>query len=177
MPSFPVWKTFSGNSVMIDSRDNLYWFFFSDKKIRKQIPELPKHHGLVWDIGCNVGFYAVECANNGSRVVAFDISGKCCWMLKQTAELNHLNIVTVHRGFTVKTVNFQNEISSHTESKLQENGSLCSITWREAAVIFGIPKTIKMDIEGGEKEFLESKEFMDWIKKNKIEFICEKHEQ
>jgi hypothetical protein len=49
------------------------------------------------------------------------------------------------------------------------------MTYKEAAAQFGVPKVIKMDIEGHEEVFLKSAEFKDWLLRNKVALVMEIH--
>lgn len=50
-----------------------------------------------------------------------------------------------------------------------------SLGFEQAAECYGVPDMIKMDIEGGEADFLISPKFKHWIVKNNIVLMIELH--
>jgi hypothetical protein len=52
---------------------------------------------------------------------------------------------------------------------------LLSITYLEAEQLYGTPAFVKMDIEGGEQEFIESTPFQAWVTQRGITLLIELH--
>jgi len=49
------------------------------------------------------------------------------------------------------------------------------MSFQEAERIFGTPKLIKMDIEGGEKDFFDSQDYKEWLIAHSIVWLVEIH--
>jgi FkbM family methyltransferase len=132
-------------------------------------------NGLAWDIGCNIGLWSIAAAQAGARIHAFDISARAVDLLRRTAETNNLAI-TPHLGtlHADRPFTFGPLLSSHTENK-PASGALASMDFAAAAEKWGTPQAIKMDIEGGEADFLNSVRFRDWLTENRIQWIVEIH--
>ncbi|MBX7156825.1 MAG: FkbM family methyltransferase [Verrucomicrobiae bacterium] len=120
----------------------------------------------------------MNAAQKGHEVIAFDISPKAINLLRKGARANQVNIQTVEGAFSVEPYFYTTPTSSHTENqaiKTSGSGQRKSITFLEAAERFGIPQVIKMDIEGNEKEFLQSSTYRDWLTQHNILWIFEMH--
>ncbi len=179
-PSFKVGKTVFGLTMYFDFRDNAVWWARSADKIErdeKVFDFLTSFKGTVWDVGSNVGIISLRGASLGHRVIAFDISRKALALLEASARKNRLNITTVQRAFSTRSFSYDSPTSSDTENAIRESaaGKERSITFMEAARQFPLPDLLKMDIEGGENEFIESEEFKQWILENHITWVVEFH--
>lgn len=180
-PSVPVCKTIWGVEMFMDLRDSLHYLALPAARIEAGEPwRFPATPGLVWDVGCNVGIYAVAAALCGNRVKAFDISPKACWLLRQTAEMHELPIQVVNRAMAVYDWLVQFPCSAHVENRAwpgragQGMRQATAITYVKACYD-EIPALIKMDIEGAEAVFLNSVNFKSWIIEHRITLAVETH--
>lgn len=151
----------------------LVWDQFGEESI--QLPS----SGLMWDLGCNVGYYTLKAASQGCRVVAFDISPINLSVLEQSVRDYGLEdkvktvlspVTTVERKWSASE---SGSPSAACEFKVGSGNK--SITYLQAAKLFGVPSFIKMDIEGGEKEFLVDDRFHNWLQTYGINFVVEVH--
>jgi FkbM family methyltransferase len=132
--------------------------------------------GKVWDVGCNFGFYAMVAARANNQVFAFDMSPRALAMLARSCKLNHLAVTPVERPLTTTRQNYATPLTSDCTNRCVDgSGDSKSMTYLEAEALYGAPAFIKMDIEGGEREFLESHPFQEWIQANRITLLVEVH--
>ena len=110
-------------------------------------------------------------------MTAFDISRKALDLLRKSAIKNNLTIETVNRAFSTHSFSYKPPKSADTENAVHSSvsGSERSITFLEAAELFPLPNLLKMDIEGGEEEFLDCPEFKEWLRDNAILWVVEFH--
>jgi FkbM family methyltransferase len=186
-PSIPISRSFHGLKIYYDLRDNPAYIATSKSK-REEAPEfraLDEDCQLTggmrrgcWDVGSNVGIVSLYAASLGYEVVAFDISQKALRYLKYSAHANGFHIRAVEAAFSIRSFHYLAPKSASSENRVQADAlgiGAKSVTYMEAADTFGIPQFIKMDIEGGEIDFIESKEFREWIVKHKITWLVELH--
>jgi len=179
-PAFKVRKKVFGLTVYLDFRDNAVWWARSADQIErdeKVFDFLTSFKGTIWDVGSNVGIVSLRAASLGHRVIAFDISRKALGLLEASARANGLNITTVPRAFSTRSFSYDGPGSSDTENAIREStaGKERSITFLEAAAQYPLPDLLKMDIEGGENDFIGSEEFKQWILQNNIAWVVEFH--
>lgn len=170
-----------GLTMFFDFRDNPVWW----TKRREELEHTEKvfelltsfKKGTVWDVGANVGLFALRATSLGHRVVAFDISGKALDLLQRSAKTNGFTITTVKRAFSTHSFRYHEPRSADTENAISEvaAGECQSITFFEAERDYGRPTLLKMDIEGGELDFIKSLEFKQWILSNRIPWVVEFH--
>lgn len=162
----------------INVNDHLMWLFLpQDQAVETACYRIMNQEwGRVWDVGANFGFYSLVAAKSGNEVTAFDLSEYVLTLLSQSCKLNDVTVATVPRGMTVKPVHYTPPSDAHCRNRLQpDEGGTTSMTYLEAEDAFGIPRLIKMDIEGGEKEFFESPDFMAWLREKRISLLVELH--
>ena len=169
-----------GLTMYFDFKDNAIWWASDAAKLEqdeKAWDLLKTFKGTVWDVGSNVGLFSLRAAALGHKVIAFDISGKALNLLQSSARANNLTITTVKRAFSTKSFKYDEPGSADTENAIRESptGRAQSITFVEAAREFPMPDFLKMDIEGGEVEFMQSAEFKKWILANQIPWVLEFH--
>jgi FkbM family methyltransferase len=176
-PSFPIPRTVYGKTIYFDLRDNPAYVFSSTLESGEPINQfLTKGSGIFWDVGCNVGIFSIRAATLGYKVIAFDISSKALTFLEMACRKNHLTVERINRAFSTTTYSYAAPKSAKTDNKPTDGIEESSISFIEASERFGMPNIIKMDIEGGESEFINSKEFKKWIFDNKICWIVEIHD-
>ena len=136
--------------------------------------------GTLWDVGCNIGQFAVPASLlAGNKVVAFDISPRSCRLLAKTAHFNKLPVVIVNQALS--TVSFSYAVPASSRPTEDTGGcdlgsiQQVAMTFMDAARLYGVPALVKMDIEGGEKLFLESSAWKQWIVENGVYWIFELH--
>jgi len=172
MPDWIIQRRLRETLYAMSLRDHALWLVHGDEAVAGEHPPFPER-GHVWDLGCNIGAFSVMAAKAGCRVTAFDINLTNVLCVRQTAQLNHLNIIAVHSPVTAYPLQWGPSASGHPESELR-HGNLMSLTYQQAAEIYGKPDFIKMDIQGGEREFLMGV-FKDWVINNGIAFYLETH--
>ena len=175
-----------GSRVFFNLRDHPFMIYSSRKELEtcqgtsKVIEQLPPN-SLVWDIGCNIGLYALYAAKLGHRVVAWDISPSAIELVNRSAVANgvDLQIRTVAKAFTDHFETYNIPRTARAGNKIEFSGTLShssvSMMWRQAVELYGVPQFIKMDIEGAEGELLNDADFMQWISGNEILFEVELH--
>ena len=168
--------------MFFNLRDHPFMVYSSRKELEtcqgtsKVIEQLPPN-SLVWDIGCNIGLYALYAAKLGHRVVAWDISPSAIELVNRSAAANGVAITTVPKAFTDHFENYTAPRTARAGNKLTRGiyHSSVSMMWRQAVELYGVPQFIKMDIEGAEGELLNDTDFMQWITGNQILFEVELH--
>lgn len=182
-PSVTIRKRFSGTRVFMDLRDNID--DLTKSRYDLELREWPLHAlpeivgGDVWDVGANVGLFSVRAAQCGHRCTAFELSPKAVSLMRRTRDAGGLDFEVVDRPLTCATRLYEPPRSAHTENSLvpSENAEHTSITFEEAEGAYGTPRLLKMDIEGGEKEFFESDAFKAWILDRSIVWMVEVHSE
>jgi len=180
-PRFAVTKKIYGIKFKVNLNDHLQYIFLSDNVLEEGCYEIMhKKWGKVWDIGSNFGLYSLPAAEAGNEVYAFDLSQKVINLLNRSAIKNNLTVTTIPIPITVNKTNYLQPKNSSCVNEIksvddQENTTHQSLTYLEVEKKYGTPNLIKMDIEGGEKEFCESADFIKWINKNKISMLIELH--
>lgn len=158
--------------------ENVHYLFRKEQSFYKepQFDLIGIGPGLAWDIGCNFGLWSLYASANGYHVVAFDLSRYAAAWCAYNALLNAEDLTIVSRPLTCKAQRYVPPTNAHQENRLTGlNGPLVSNTWAEAAETHGIPVVIKMDIEGGELEFLRDNLFIAWLNKHQITTFIECH--
>jgi len=182
-PSIDIWKNIYGLDMCVDLRDSLIWWAMDPVDIKEYEgfhQMLTGVKGNVWDVGCNVGVFALYAASQGNRVIAFDISPKAIRLLEKSALRNKLSVKPVARAFAVESFKYSPPADADTRNRPGASASaqdVTSMTFLEAEKEFGRPDFIKLDIEHAETDFLKSTQFREWIKVNKIPLLVEMHEK
>jgi FkbM family methyltransferase len=181
MPSFRVKKTFYGKTVYMDFRDNIDEFSQSSRELENREQGLMEISlnvdGALWDVGANIGLFSVRAASAGCQCVAFEFSHRAAALLQQTVTENRLPVVVVQRAFSSVPKLYEPAKTAGTRNQVgfSDHGSESSVTYRDAEAQYGTPAMIKMDIEGGEKEFFDSSDFKAWIVGKEICWLVELH--
>lgn len=135
--------------------------------------------GNYWDVGCNVGQFAIPAAALGHRVVAFDISPRACRLLQLSAKANDLPITVVDRALSVLPFSYAppttSRPSEHVSPTVPALSSKTSIAIHEALATYGRPTLVKMDIEGAECEFIKSPAWKSLLTTHGIYWLLEIH--
>jgi len=178
-PRLEVTKRLCGLRCRININDHFQWLVLPQSRTI----EAPSHElmtrrwGKVWDIGCNFGFYSMAAARAGNDVVAFDMSPQVLAMVDRSCRLNGVCVTTVARAVTTSPRTYTApRTSACTNQCIAGTGGSQSLTYLEAEKAYGTPAFIKMDIEGGEREFLESEAFQDWLQDKRITMLVEMHD-
>ncbi len=179
-PTATVYRTVWGIRIFMDLRDNIDDFTRPRTQLETREAEmmrvLDNALGLVWDVGCNVGFFSARAATAGHPVVAFDLSPKSIGFLQRTASYNGMDITAVPLPLTPEATSYEPATSSHKGNRIKSAEGACrSLGFREASTRYGVPSIIKMDIEGGEKDFFDSSNFKQWIIEHRITWMVEVH--
>ena len=109
--------------------------------------------GPVWDVGASVGKYTTTLArHNLHRVYAFEPNLNSLYYLAHRTR-EYTNVVIVPNALT--THGFTQKASFNPDFTAKPTGPhVTSISLDHALESFGIPKFIKLDIEGAEYELL-----------------------
>jgi FkbM family methyltransferase len=185
LPPLKIRRNVWGLKVVFDLRDCLFYLAMSRKQLETLegpvLKIMEETDGAVWDVGCNVGLFSIYCASRARSVTSFDISDKCIGLLRTSAAINHLDIQTVPTALSIEPFEYVAPETAHTMNAVSGEGNTGktkqSMTLDEAAERFGIPRLIKMDIEGGELEFFKSDVFCQWIKEHRVALLVEMHSE
>lgn len=178
-PRLQVTVKVDGLRCRININDHFQWLVLPETQTIEASSRqlMSRYWGKVWDIGCNFGLYAMMAARTGNDVIAFDMSPRALALMGQSCGLNHLALTTVARAVTVLPYNYTAPGTSACANRcVVGSGGSRSMTYREAESVYGTPAFIKMDIEGGEREFLESVEFQEWLQDRRITMLVELHD-
>lgn len=180
-PNIVLGRKFYDTTVYMDLADNIddltkTKYILENRE--KPVLDLPKFiDGLIWDVGANVGLFSI-CSDIAKReCIAFEISPKACALMEKTKQKNKLSFRVVNNALSVHSQYYTPPQTSSAENKFipAPSGSKLSLSYIEAERIYGTPALIKMDIEGGEKDFFNSKSFKRWIIEKNIVWAVETH--
>ena len=173
-PSPRIWKA-GGVSFHLDLSDYMDWKVFFNVGLESAyfLFEQLDEHSVVLDIGANLGFYGLRCANiaKKGRVFCFEPDERCYQKLTTNAGLNQFSNFESHRialgreTATMSLVRDQsgnsglNHIAGKTESESINADRLQQVECDSLdafAIRNNLPRidVIKVDIEGFETEFL-----------------------
>lgn len=177
-PRLEVTKRLHGIRCRININDHLMWLVFPESRTIEEssLTLMMIPWGKVWDIGCNFGFYSMVAARANNQVFAFDMSPRALAMLARSCVLNQLSVTPVERPLTTAPQRYAApRTSACTNRCVNGSGDSRSMTYLEAEALYGTPAFIKMDIEGGEREFLQSVAFQEWLQHRRITLLVEVH--
>ncbi|MEM7393411.1 MAG: methyltransferase, partial [Verrucomicrobiota bacterium] len=109
-PSFPVKRRVYDVVVFFDFRENPSFGTTPRKRLEgfeSLMDHLPAKPCRIWDVGCNVGYFSLNCARRNHQVVAFDLSEKAIGLLERGLEENGLEVERVPRAFTPETTRYR----------------------------------------------------------------------
>ena len=132
-----------------------------------------KHNDLVFDVGCNVGSRAKLFLNAGARVVAFEPQMNLCDHLHSHLHRSqnfHLEMVALGEKsgsaeIKISDAHVLSSMSDRWISNTKKSGRFRNYTWNKLQKVtvstldyqirkHGLPKFIKIDVEGFELEVL-----------------------
>jgi len=182
-PSLTVRKRFFDADVFMDFRDSIDYVSKTKSDLEylewplMAFPEIVDGH--VWDVGANIGLFAVNAARAGRQCTAFEFSPKACDLMRRTKRVNDLDFKVVERPMTAMRLSYVPPSTAHPENALvrADENRFFSLSFQEAERLYGTPKFIKMDIEGGEKGFFDSHEFKEWFSARGIVWYVEVHSE
>lgn len=178
-PRLEVTKRLHGLRCRININDHLMWLVLPETRTIEapSLAMMTRRWGKVWDVGCNFGFYSMAAARAGNEVLAFDMSPQALALLTRSCSMNQLTVTPVERALTTAPQNYAAPRTSDCTNRcVNGSGDSRSMTYLEAEAIYGTPAFIKMDIEGGEREFLESVAFQEWLQDHRITLLVEVHQ-
>ncbi len=178
MPQLRVGRRVRGLKVYMCLRDHIRQLISVERTSREIDSVLREDFASMWDLGCNIGLYSLIAAAAGKRVAGFDISHKAIALLSASAAANGLALEAVPRAVTVESIRYDPVASAHTENRLTAAAGThaeLSLSFEQAAADYGVPDLIKMDIEGGELDFLAAPEFKRWVVEKGIVLMIELH--
>jgi len=178
-PRLEVTKRLHGLRCRININDHLMWLVFPETRTIEapSLSLMMLQWGKVWDVGCNFGFYSMVAARADNQVFAFDMSPRALAMLARSCKLNQVTVTPVDRPLTTEPQNYAAPRTvACTNRCINGSGDSISMTYLEAEALYGTPAFIKMDIEGGERDFLESFAFRKWLENRSITLLVEVHQ-
>lgn len=182
-PSVTIRKRFYGVGVYMDLRDNIDDVSRSSRDLEQRegfVLSIPEYvQGAIWDVGANVGLFAVRATLLGRACVAFELSPKACQLMNKTMRENGIAFTLVDRPLTVGSRFYvpPSDASAENAVKETDRGDRMTLSYTDAARTYGVPSLIKMDIEGGEADFFASMEFKQWLLANRIVWLVEVHDR
>lgn len=182
IPSFPVWTRLYGMPIAFDSRDTPQVWYIRRARM-EDLHNAPKvlapFNGMLWDIGASVGLYScLWLKYGGGSAVAFEISPKAASYIRTNAQRNRLkNLTIVPWAISVRQTHYTVPTTASEGNRISHNGGQmeATLTWENAALRYGSPHVIKMDIEGDEREFLNDTAFQRYVGNKGIRFLVEIH--
>lgn len=177
-PRIVVTTKIHGICCRVNINDHLQWLLLPEHKSIElgTYAWVNRHWGTVWDVGSNFGFFSIVAAKRGNQTIAFDMSPSALALLAESCRRNDVEVKCVPRAVTVVPRPYVEPQTGACTNAIREEGSSQSLSFKEAASIWGAPNFIKMDIEGGEREFLESREFREWLIEQDITLCVELHD-
>lgn len=178
-PDVLVRRLIGDVAFTISLRDHALWALRGADAVAAEKIPWPRD-SVVWDLGCNIGVFSAQAAALGNRVIAFDISPTNIEALRRTINSecsganNLTQIVPVLSPVTVTPRPWSPAPTGHPEEAMTP-GRETSLGFLEAAAAYGLPQFIKMDIQGGEAEFLQSIAWRQWLQFNRITWFLEIH--
>jgi FkbM family methyltransferase len=176
-PRIVVTKKLDGLWCRVNINDHLQWLLLPEQKSieQKTYAWIDRAWGTVWDVGSNFGFFSLVSAKRGNQTIAFDMSPSALALLAESSRRNNLDVKCVPRAVTAAPRTYVAPQTGACTNAIVDAGECQSLTYKDAAGVWGVPNFIKMDIEGGEREFLESHEFLEWLIEQDITLYVELH--
>lgn len=124
------------------------WLGTYESKKQRAIREVVRPEMNVWDVGANVGYYALGFCALGARVWAFEPEPRNLIDLRRHIDINCVNAQIVDAAVSdhVGTANF----SGHgATGRISDTGRIVRAVTLDS-LSFPHPHVVKIDIEGGE---------------------------
>ena len=122
------------------------------------------HHifksSVFWDVGANVGWFSIMAVklNSTVRVIAFEPDESNLQHLKQHKSLNSFDSIDIIESAVGSASGKSRFTASHQQGRLSDNGdNVVDVITADEFIDTeenAIPDFIKLDIEGGESDFL-----------------------
>jgi len=149
---------------------NIIYNIFYKKNLKEFFSEIIKKHDLVFDIGANIGIFSEVFIKLNAKVVAVEPQPKLVGIMKRKFKNNkRINIfengVSSKKGILIFYMN-KKDLASSTflkdwsederflDGDWSRNIKVKVITLSDLIKKFGIPKYIKIDVEGFEEKVL-----------------------
>ena len=173
-----VWRTVNGFKCYMNLRDHIDEFLSDLENREPEVLEIARStEGFVWDIGANIGVFALNCKG---RVLAVDASPTNIQLLVATTDVNKIppyKLTVWERAFTSTERKYIPPENGRSSNTVDYGGYRRSTTYRDLDRFFGIPELIKIDIEGGEVEVMQNLGFKQFVLTNNIKVLVEIHDK
>jgi FkbM family methyltransferase len=161
-------------------------FFTKEPETLKWIDEFDRKKNIFWDIGSNMGQYAIYAStrNKNNKTFAFEPSASNLVLLSRNISINKLskNISIIPFGISYKKNSFfymneskfeegaaMHEFGSHKKSEYQYNVFGTTLENLIKNKTLSVPNYVKIDVDGTELQILQS--FGNFLKNKKIKSI------
>lgn len=181
VPHIAVSRKMNGLRVFFDLNDNIDDLTRPSLLERELSTQIISREigGQYWDIGCNIGQFAIPAAAAGHPVVAFDISMRACRLLRKSAVANRLPITVIEQAITIHPCLYSPPITARPTERMGSpsllKASVQSLGLEDAWRTYGPPALVKMDIEGSENDFLNSQKWRELFQEAGFYWLLEVH--
>ena len=133
-----------------------YWLGSYEYKTQRLFSSLIKDNYVVYDVGAHAGFYTLvaEKSAKNVRVFSYEPEPTNCANLKEHIKVNNLNAVAFNLALGNKMGDAKLKSAENSSTyRVSDEGINIRIAKLDE-VLFAPPDIIKVDVEGGEYEFL-----------------------
>jgi len=137
-----------------------YWLGYYERQHVQHFIDQARPGGVVWDIGANVGYYALAAARKtGAKVVAIEALPENAAFLRRHVALNRADMIEVLEAAVTASHNgtvFFERSESRFQGKVGSGDLAVRSVSIDGLIADGLPAPalVKMDIEGGEADAL-----------------------